>query len=158
MRSRIAIAAAVIATLFIAPAAAQACTCASTGDAVDDAELILEESDAAFIGRLVSVKRVGGGDIPDVPDSSVIADYRYRVGRDFIRDLGRFVKVRSIVAEASCGLPAEKGSRYALGISSRRDGGWTSNLCGLTEPKALRKAAAGADVDRGAGGGCAPSA
>jgi hypothetical protein len=130
----------------VLPAGAQACSCATTGSAREDARTILEFSDGAFIGKLRSVRAIS-------PDRSV---FRYRVAREFQTKLGAHVKVESSTSSASCGLNAVIGQRVALGIVKSR-GSWTSNLCSYMKPRALRAVAGGAGARRGAdaGGACA---
>jgi hypothetical protein len=128
------------ALLAAAPGVAQACTCASTGSAREDARAVLKDADAAFTGRLISVKEIDDGIPPGQPAPPPDAIFRYRVLRDFNGPLGKFVKVRSSTEGAACGLPVRKGRKYALGIYGRPKR-WSSGLCSLVRPRALRKVA-----------------
>jgi hypothetical protein len=115
-------------TLVAVPAeAAHACSCAPIND-----KQAMRVSDGAFVGRLLSVKRVEGDDSA--------ARYRYRVLRRYKGRMGDFVTVRSAFDEATCGLPKKIGNRYALYLD-RRGRRWTSSLCMRTTPRAMRRAA-----------------
>lgn len=126
-----------VAALLVVAPAAEACTCASQGSPVEDAEAILADSDGAFIGVLRSVRVLDQGN----PNSDAI--FRYRVRREFSIELGRHVRVRASISSAACGLPSERRRKYALGITGRR-GAWRSNLCSIADPRALKEAAASA--------------
>ncbi len=126
--------------LVLSPGVAQACTCAATGSAREDARLVLEDADAAFTGKLVSVKEIDDGIPPGEPAPPPDAIFRYRVLRDFKASLGSYVKVRSSTSGGACGLPANKGRKYGLGIYGRPRH-WSSGLCSLVQPRALRRAA-----------------
>ena len=119
----LALAAGVLAALDTVDAAA--CSCLPSTPRAD-----YRNADAAFIGRLVKVRRVGIA-------SAVL---RYRVERSYKRRLGDIVGIWTPFYGPSCGLPRQKGRRYALFIY--RDGRkWGSNLCSLTTPGVLRDAA-----------------
>jgi hypothetical protein len=114
--------------LATAPAAA-ACSCVPQKPKAQ-----LKRADAAFNGRLVSVEDVG-------PFKAV---FRYRVGQVF-KGRGRLhrgevVGVRSASNEGACGLPRETGVLYGLFVD-RSGGRWHGNLCNLTSPARLRRAA-----------------
>jgi len=144
MRSTVAAGAFAVFAVFVwLPSSAAACSCASTGSQVEDARLILAETDAAFIGVLKTVRAIGDEPRNGEATPAGKAVFRYRVRRDFGKDLGRFVRVLSSGSSAACGLPARIGRKYAVGITGRR-GRWNSNLCDTTRPRALRRAAAGA--------------
>jgi hypothetical protein len=110
---------------------ALACSCAaiSTRDA-------LEQSDAAVVGRLVDVDRVGNG--------AVRLDYKVRrvfKGAPGLEP-GASLVLRSAASEASCGLPHRKDRRYGLLLDRRRQR-LTASLCSVVPPKKLRRAAEG---------------
>ena len=128
------------ALLALAPGVAQACTCASSGSAREDARAVLENADAAFTGRLVSVKEIDDGIPAGQPAPPPDAIFRYRVLRDFKGRLATYVKVRSSTSGGTCGLPTDKGRKYGLGIYGRPKR-WSSGLCSLVSPRALRKVA-----------------
>ena len=136
-----------IAALLVVAPAAEACTCASTGSPVEDAEAILANSDGAFIGVLKSVRAIDQGN----PNSDAI--FRYRVRREFSIKLGRHVRVRASISSAACGLPTETRRKYAMGVRGRR-GAWVSDSCSTVDPRALKKAAA-SSARRTARAGCA---
>jgi hypothetical protein len=140
----LALAAALVA---LAAGTAYACSCASTGNAREDARLTLKDSDAAFIGRLVSVRVIDSGIPPDQPQPPPDAVFRYRVLRDFQAPLGKFVKVESSTSDGTCGLPAAKGRKYGLAIYGRPRH-WESGLCSLIRPRVLRKVATRERRDR----------
>ena len=115
------------AALLLVPSTAFACSCASTGSARDDARFILENSDAAFIGVLKSVREIDDGTPPGEPAPvGGEAVFRYRVRHDYGAPLARFVKVEAQTEGATCGLPRGRG-KYALGIN-RSSGRWISGL------------------------------
>jgi hypothetical protein len=108
---------------------ALACSCAPSSPARS-----LAESDAALIGRLLSV----------VPHGLTRAEYRYEVlhvyrGPNGLRP-GATVKVTSPRGSASCALPEAVGRHYGLFLlgDGRR---WASGLCGVISPQRLRSAA-----------------
>ncbi len=104
---------------------ATACSCVAP-----DARAQYREADAAFVGVLENVRRIG-------PSRAV---YRYEVKRSYKRRLGRKAWVRSAYHSATCGLPGDIGATYALFL--QRDGRrWFSGLCSLTRPDQLRRAA-----------------
>ena len=117
-----------IATLAV-PTVASACTCAVVPE-----KQRYREADAAFVGRLDSVRMLAG-------EEYGAAIFRFRVGRNYKRKLREFVKVRSNTQGPTCGLPQHEG-RYALYLY-REDGRWRSNLCLQTTPRKLRRAARG---------------
>jgi hypothetical protein len=120
-------------------AAASACSCALVPE-----KQRYRQADAAFVGRLVSVRMVEG-------DRYGEAVFRFRVGRSYKRNLKDFVRVRSNTQGASCGIEPQKGRRYAMYLY-RDDGRWTSNLCLQTTPRDLRRAAEGRSA--GSATGC----
>ena len=104
---------------------AAACTCAEP-----NVRAQYREADAAFVGVLENVRTIGTGR----------AVYRYAVRRGYKRRLGRTVWVRSSRHSASCGLPDEIGETYAMFLQ-RTGKRWSSGVCWLTRPGALRRAA-----------------
>jgi hypothetical protein len=134
------IAALAAAAVLVPASAASACSCAQTSENVR-----YRQSTAAFIGRLVEVREVEG--------EYGAAIFRYRVGVSYKRRLREFVKVRGNTMSPTCGLPTEEGQRYALYLY-REDGRWRSNLCLVTTPRKLRRAAATAGDATGSGAGC----
>jgi hypothetical protein len=151
MTRAIATAAAALAIALVAADAAQACSCAPI-----DAHAALENSDGAFVGRLLAV-RVVDPPVPGEPTSSADpTDYIYRVGRVYnggpgLRR-GRRVKVRSARDSATCGLPDARGRLYGLFLT-RRNGRWTSNSCSVVSPVEMRRAAASRSAAGAAQGG-----
>ena len=142
-----------LAALAAFPSSAAACSCGTTGSPLEDAKLTLDRSDAAFIGILKSVRVIDDGIAPGEPAPPPDAIFRYRVRRDFGADLGRYVRVAGGTSSAACGLPVDEGRKYAMGLTGRR-GNWTSNLCSLVAPNALRQAAAEPKADRSSPGDC----
>jgi hypothetical protein len=127
---RVAIAAVSVVLLgLVCAGSALACSCAPSSPARS-----LAESDAALIGRLLSV----------VPHGLTRAEYRYEVlhvyrGPNGLRP-GATVKVTSPRGSASCALPEAVGRHYGLFLlgDGRR---WASGLCGVVSPPRLRSAA-----------------
>jgi hypothetical protein len=127
---RVAIAAASVALLgLICAGSALACSCAPSSPAES-----LAGSDAAVVGRLLSVDPHGAGR----------AEYRYEVlrvyrGRDAI-DRGSVLMVIGPRGPAACALPERVDRRYGLFLlgSARH---WASGLCGVVSPRRLWSAA-----------------
>jgi hypothetical protein len=127
---RVAIAAVAVALLdLIFAGGALACSCAPATPSES-----LAESDAAVVGRLLTVE----------PRGAARAEYRYRVlhvyrGRDAI-ERGSTLKVLSPRSSAACGLPDGIGRHFGLFLRGER-GRWTSGLCGVISPRRLWAAA-----------------
>jgi hypothetical protein len=107
--------------------AASACTCAQQSE-----KARYRAADAAFVGRLTDVREVDG--------EYGAAVFRYRVGTSYKRNLREFVNVRGNTQGPTCGMPTDEGRRYALYLY-REAGRWRSNLCLMTTPRKLRRAA-----------------
>ncbi len=108
---------------------ALACSCAPVSPVQS-----LAESDAAVVGRLLSV----------APHGATRAEYRYRVlrvyrGREAI-ERGSTLKVLSPRSSAACGLPDGIGRHFGLFLLGEH-GRWSSGLCGVISPRRLRAAA-----------------
>ena len=137
---RVAIAAVSVVLLgLVCAGSALACSCAPSSPARS-----LAESDAALIGRLLSV----------VPHGLTRAEYRYEIlhvyrGPNRLRP-GATVKVTSPRGSASCALPEAVGHHYGLFLlgDGRR---WASGLCGVVSPSRLRSAARKPAAGRTAG-------
>jgi hypothetical protein len=112
--------------LLVPATVASGCRCATA-----DENARYRAADAAFIGRLVSVRET----------STYNGRFRYRVGRSYKRKLGEFVVVRAPLQDGMCGLPRQK-RRYALYLERRKQR-WSANLCSVTTPQRLRQAATG---------------
>ena len=151
-----AIAAIVLGAFLLSADAAMACSCAPL-----NAREQLEESDGAFVGRLVAVRVVDPPDRGEPTSSGEPTDFIYRVGRVYnpgprLRR-GRRVRVRSVRSEVTCGLQHQKGQLYGLFVM-RRNHRWHGNLCLTTTPRRMRRAAEGASAGRApspGGAGCA---
>jgi hypothetical protein len=102
----------VVAALALAGDAA-ACTCAA-GVPVEQR---LEAADAAFVGRLVSVRGTA---------------YEFEVDQQVKGDLGRQVIVRSARDTAQCGLRRSSPDEAVGVLLTRAGGGWASSLCAQT--------------------------
>ena len=141
---RRAVATLVLAAVAAASAAesAHACSCAPI-----DVREALRESDGAFVGRLLSVRRVDDGD--GLIGSADPTRYVYRVGRVYKRGpglrRGQRVTVWAPYSSASCGLPHGTGRLYGLFLD-RADRRWTSNLCRMTSPRRMRRGAEGSST------------
>ena len=117
----------------------------------------MEEADGAFVGRLLAVRVVDPPEPGEPISSGDPTDYIYRVGRVYnggpgLRR-GLRVRVRSVRAGATCGLPRIRGRLYGL-LVTRRNRRWHSSLCSVVSPAAMRSAA-NADVAAAGGGGAA---
>jgi hypothetical protein len=127
---RVAIAAVAVVLLCLAFAGhAVACSCAPVAPSES-----LAESDAAIVGRLLSVE----------PRGAIRAQYRYRVrrvyrGGDAIEP-GSTLRVLSPRGSAACALPDRLGANYGLFLFGDR-GRWASGLCGVISPRRLWAAA-----------------
>lgn len=101
----------------------------------------LQQSDAAIVGRLVEV----------VPRGRLHADYRYEVQRIYrgraAIERGEMLSVRSARRSAACALPRRLSQRYGLFLA-RANGHWFSGICGVIEPRRLRRAAEGEPMPR----------
>jgi len=120
----------------VSTGSALACSCAPATPAE-----ALAESDAALVGRLLSVDSRG-------PSR---ARYRYEVlrvyrGRDAI-ERGSTLSVLSSKSSAACGLPDRLGGRIGLFLTEER-GRWAGGLCGVISPRRLRAAAEGPEPGR----------
>jgi hypothetical protein len=109
---------------------------------------VLKDADAAFTGKLVSVKKIDDGIPPGEPAPPPDAIFRYRVLRDYKAPLGAYVKVRSSTSGGACGLAPDKGRKYGIGIYGRPKR-WGSGLCSVVRPRALRRVASADRRDRG---------
>ncbi len=126
------IAIALVATVLLGllgAAGALACSCAPATPSQS-----LAASDAAIVGRLLSVEPHGGSH----------AAYRYEIlgvyrGASKL-DRGSIVEVIGPRVAAACALPDRIGRRYGLFLLSGR-GRWWSGLCAVVAPKRLRAAA-----------------
>lgn len=124
-------------------ASASACSCAPMKP-----REALQRSDAAIVGRLIEV----------VPRGRLHADYRFEVERIYrgptMVEAGEMLSVRSARRSAACALPRRPGHRYGLFLA-RASGHWFSGICGVIEPRRLRRAAEDAQEAsrRGTGGG-----
>ena len=136
--------------VFAFPADAAACSCVPPDEGQSRAEQLREDiraSDAALVGRLLSVRTVG----------DFRAFFRYRIlhvvkGPRRLQP-GRILTVRSASNGALCGLPQTTGRRYGLVLDGRSDG-WWGNLCQVYAPRLMR-AQGGRDAGRAGGSaGC----
>lgn len=108
---------------------AHACSCAPQAPVES-----LRDSDAAIVGRLVSVRAHG----------RFRADYRYEVGRVYRGggiEPGQMLTVRSARRASACALPRRLDRRYGLFLT-RGDEHWMGGICGVISPQRMRQAAA----------------
>jgi len=142
-------AAALVIALVVAESS-QACSCVPPRPRQQ-----LKQADGAFVGRLLAVRVVDPPAEGEPISSGDPADYIYRVGGVYNGGpglhRGRRVKVRSVRASATCGLPRGRGRLYGLFLT-RRDGRWNSNLCNVVSPAEMRAAAKPASRSRGTAG------
>jgi hypothetical protein len=128
---------ALIAALVLLPISpAKACSCA-WGDAREQ----LANAQAAFIGKMVTVREATTPE-PGAPISSgreVI--YTFEVEEDFKVDLGDHVEIHSAADGASCGLEVSPGQSEGFFLREHK-GVWWSSLCQQVPPDELRAAAA----------------
>lgn len=127
-RHAIAVVLLVLLGLFSAESAL-ACSCAPASPRES-----LASSDAAIVGRLLGVRRLG----------PARAEYRYRVIRVYrgagkIRG-GTVATVRSGGDSASCALPSVTGRNYGLFLAGG-GGRWAGGICGMISPRRLWAAA-----------------
>jgi hypothetical protein len=111
-----------------------ACSCA-----MGDPRSALAESDAAFVGRLMS-KEAPKGEGGGIFSSGEQVTYTFSVERSVKGELGKTVDVEAAVEGASCGIEAEPGQRIGLLLYGSAPQ-WTSNLCSQMDPDALIRAA-----------------
>ena len=114
--------------------AALACSCA-----VGDPASRLAESDAAFVGRLIS----SAEPVPDSEGNISTADpvaWVFEVEEAVKGDLETPLTVMSPWSGASCGFEVRIGER--IGVLLREDGGWRSGLCSQLDADVLLRAAA----------------
>jgi hypothetical protein len=98
---------------------------------------LLDASDGAFVGRLVSVSEAGGDQ----------ALYRFKLDQIVKGEFGGTeVVVRAPRDEARCGLRRTTPSLSVGVFVTRTDGEWSSSLCGQTDAAVLL---AGADEPQG---------
>jgi hypothetical protein len=120
--------AAVIFAVVITAVPAKACSCA-----IGDPRDALAQSDAAFIGTLVS-------QTPDPGDGGQSSTYRFTVDEAVKGEFGGTVDVHSASNGAACGLEVPIGGQTGLFLTD--DGGvWWSSLCAQIDPDELRDAA-----------------
>jgi hypothetical protein len=124
-----------VAVVFAANAApAAACSCSPEPPTLGD-------FDAAVTAKLVKVERV---EPPDNP-FNFRATHTYEIQRVW-KGAGRFdlhegdELVLKTGNEAMCGLPADEGRRYGLGLSKYR-GKLTGSLCSTFTPAQMRRIA-----------------
>ena len=113
--------------------AALACSCA-VGDPVSR----LAESDAAFVGRLIS----SAEPVPDSEGNISTADpvaWMFEVEEAVKGDLETPLTVMSPWSGAYCGFEVRIGER--IGVLLREDGGWRSGLCSQLDADVLLRAA-----------------
>ena len=113
--------------------AALACSCA-----VGDPASRLAESDAAFVGRLIS----SAEPVPDSEGNISTADpvaWVFEVEEAVKGDLETPLTVMSPWSGASCGFEVRIGER--IGVLLREDGGWRSGLCSQLDADVLLRAA-----------------
>jgi hypothetical protein len=122
---------AVAAVAGFAAAEAMACSCAAGRDGER-----LAAAGGAFIGTLVAQRTEAGGDEISRPIVNT-----YRVERAVKGSIGETVEVHSVSGGATCGLDHPIGSRIAIYLRGRPDGGWTGYLCDTTTPEAMVAAA-----------------
>jgi hypothetical protein len=120
-----------LAVALLAPASAQACSCAAIAP-----ETRLAQSDGAVIAKLIEV----------LPRGRYLADYRYRIKEAFkarrrLRP-GRLLTIRAPVSSATCGLPHDRRGSYGLFLRRSR-GRWHAGLCDVVSGREMREAAAG---------------
>lgn len=104
---------------------AHACSCAQP-----DPWAYLQDSDAAFVGRLVERRDGSGG----------AAILTFSVERAVKGKLGSRVDVRTPSSGASCGIEAPLGERVGLFLT-REGGAWIGSLCKQVSPDDLLAAA-----------------
>ena len=113
--------------------AALACSCA-----VGDPASRLAESDAAFVGRLIS----SAEPVPDSEGNISTGDpvaWVFEVEEAVKGDLETPLTVMSPWSGASCGFEVRIGER--IGVLLREDGGWRSGLCSQLDADVLLRAA-----------------
>lgn len=133
----------VVVAMFVFATAAQACSCAPQAPAES-----LREADGAIVATLVRV----------IPRSPTRAVYRYRVKHVYkgAKLKGRrMLDVRSARRSAACALPRRTRRDYGLFLLRRR-GRWTGGICGVVNPRRLRRVARGRQRTRkrGSAAGC----
>lgn len=109
---------------------AAACSCAPQAPGES-----LRQSDAAIVGRLVSV----------TPAGRLRADYRYEVQRVYRGggiEPGEMLTVRSARRAAACALPRRLERSYGLFLL-RGGGHWQAGICAVIGPRRLAHAAQG---------------
>jgi hypothetical protein len=123
----------VLAAMLLGVESAAACSCQPIRPTK-----LLKHADAAFNGRLLSVRPKAG-----TPEAA----FRYRIGvvakGPFRR--GQVVTLWSANSDAICGLTQGVGDLYGLFVS-QVDGRWVSGTCGLIPPRVMRRTARGRDV------------
>jgi hypothetical protein len=98
---------------------ASACSCRP----VDAAEII-KTSDAAFRGRVLSVRKTD----PDINRGELIARVRILKAYKGVRR-GRIVTLKTGPNSALCGLGLDKGSTFRVGADRQRDGTYSAGSC-----------------------------
>jgi hypothetical protein len=104
-----------------AASGAWACSCMRA----DPAQQIAE-SDAAFLGRVLSVKRTD----PDINRGDVVARVRILKSYKGVRR-GRIVTVKTGPNSAMCGIDMAKGDRISVTASRDRQGAFRTGLCSM---------------------------
>ena len=136
MRSRARVSVILAAAVAAAVPAADAygCSCAP-----QSASETYRQMPAAFTGRLLGVSESADGRF---------AIHRYRVRRDYKRNLRDTIRVRAPGGGNSCGISEQEvGNRYSMflfrsedGIEATKRGRWTTNACLQTTRAKLRRA------------------
>jgi hypothetical protein len=119
----------------VLPGSAHACSCAPQAPVES-----LRDSDAAIVGRLVSVTAHG----------RFRADYRYEVRRVYRGggiEPGQMLTVRSARRASACALPRRLDRRYGLFLI-RAGEHWMGGICGVIGPRRLGHAAQGQAATR----------
>ena len=118
---------------------ASACSCAGPTEGQSVEEFVRERakaSDGVIVGKLIRVAEHGGDASGFGP-----ATFTYRIKRSYKRvnrlQAGTTIRIESNLSGASCGLPQREGSRTGLFLE-RFEGQWSSNLCSVIAPRALR--------------------
>jgi hypothetical protein len=121
MRALLVCLVAAVATLAATAESAHACSCVAP-----DPRVLLAQSDGAFVGRLVSSRRLG-------PGRRLLT---FRVERRVKGAIGARVDVESPADSAGCGVSAPVGRRVGIFLDRHR-GRWLSTLCRQVDPAAL---------------------
>lgn len=118
---------AILAVAFLPSSPAYGCSCIEP-----DAEQLFNDSDGAFVGRLVEAPSFSGGFV----SSADLAPYVFEVEAAYKGEITNPMTVMSAISGASCGLEMPEGASASVFVWSEGEA-WHGGLCSTMGPEAL---------------------